>query len=51
MQFDFQYKQRVHNWLLHPVLKSKFSKIAEELLDNWQKKLENIPAANNSPIF
>lgn len=40
MIFDFQYKRKFHNWLLHPVLKGKFSKTAEELLDNWQNILE-----------
>ena len=41
MLFDFQYKRKYQNWLLHPLLKGKFSKTAEELLDNWQKMLEN----------
>lgn len=40
MLFEFQYKRKYQNWLLHPFLKSKFSKIAEELLGNWQKILE-----------
>ncbi|MBA3986895.1 MAG: SRPBCC family protein [Flavobacteriales bacterium] len=39
MLFDFQYKRKYQNWLLHPLLKGKFSKTAEELLDNWQKLL------------
>ncbi len=38
--FDFQYKHKYQNWLLHPILKGKFSKTAEELLNNWQKMLE-----------
>ena len=37
--FEFEYRKKFQNWLLHPILKRKFSKIAEELLDNWQKKL------------
>ena len=41
MLFDFRYKRKYQNWLLHPLLKGKFSKTAEELLDNWQKMLEN----------
>jgi len=41
MRFDFAYSRRIHNWLLHPFMKSKFNKICEELLDNWQRKLEN----------
>ncbi len=40
MLFDFQYKRNYQNWLLHPLLKGKFSKTAEALLDNWQKMLE-----------
>lgn len=40
MVFDFQYKRKFHNWLLHPLLKGKFSKTAEELLSNWQRTLE-----------
>ncbi len=40
MFFDFQYKRNYQNWLLHPFIKSKFSKTAEALLDNWQKTIE-----------
>ncbi len=40
MFFDFQYKRKYQNWILHPLLKGKFSKTAEELLNNWQKMLE-----------
>lgn len=40
MLFDFQYKRKYQNWLLHPILRGKFRKTAEELLDNWQKMLE-----------
>ncbi len=40
MQFDFQYKKRFQNILLHPFFRTRFFSIAEELLDNWQKKLE-----------
>lgn len=44
MVFEFQYKRKFQNWLLHPFLKGKFKKTAEELLDNWQSKLE-LPSA------
>lgn len=44
MLFEFEYKRKFQNWLLHPFLKGKFKKTAEELLDNWQIKLE-LPAA------
>lgn len=40
MIFEFEYKKKFQNWLLHPILKGKFSKTAEELLDNWQKQIE-----------
>ena len=40
MQFEFEYSQKSHNWLLHPILKGKFSKTAEDLLDNWQNQIE-----------
>ncbi len=34
MQFDFQYKKKFQNVLLHPFFRSKFHKIAGKLLDN-----------------
>lgn len=40
MLFEFQYKRKFQNWLLHHFLRAKFSKIAEDLLDNWQNILE-----------
>lgn len=40
MTFDFQYKRNYQNWLLHPFLKSRISKTAETLLDNWQRVIE-----------
>jgi ribosome-associated toxin RatA of RatAB toxin-antitoxin module len=41
MNFDFSYKKKYHNWLIHPMLKLKFTKIAEDLLDKWEKKILN----------
>ncbi len=41
MLFEFEYKKNFQNWLLHPILKGKFSKTAEDLLDNWQRQIEN----------
>jgi ribosome-associated toxin RatA of RatAB toxin-antitoxin module len=40
MLFEFQYKRNFQNWLIHPLLKGKFTKVANELLDNWQNNLE-----------
>lgn len=39
MVFEFQYKRKAFNVLLHPLMAPKFRSIAEELLDNWEKKL------------
>lgn len=39
--FDFQYKRSYQNWLFHPLMKGNFSKTIHELLDNWQKILED----------
>ncbi|KZS41094.1 hypothetical protein AWE51_23355 [Aquimarina aggregata] len=41
MTFNFTYKKKIYNLLIHPFMKKKFNKICEELLDNWQKELEN----------
>ncbi len=40
MRFDFQYNKKFQNVLLHPLFRTKFHKVAEELLDNWQAALE-----------
>ena len=40
MLFEFEYKRKFQNWLLHPILKGKFGKTAEKLLDNWQNQIE-----------
>jgi len=40
MLFEFEYSKKFHNWLLHPILKGKFSKTAEKILDNWQNDIE-----------
>jgi len=40
MIFEFKYKKKLYN-LLHPIMKIKFGKISNELLDNWQKMIEN----------
>jgi len=39
MIFEFTYKKKILN-LMHPIMKMKFKKISNELLDNWQKILE-----------
>lgn len=40
MEFEFEYKNKIQNFLLHPFLKYKFSKVGEILLDSWKKKIE-----------
>lgn len=40
LRFEFQYNKEIQNILLHPLFRTKFFKIAEELLDNWQSELE-----------
>lgn len=40
MYFEFQYKRKYQNVLLHPILKGKFQKTVNELLNNWQTMLE-----------
>ncbi|SHJ20584.1 type II toxin-antitoxin system RatA family toxin [Aquimarina spongiae] len=41
MVFEFEYKKPIQNIFVHPLMKYKFTKVCEELLDNWQKKIEN----------
>lgn len=40
LRFEFQYNQRFQNLLLHPFFRTKFFRVAEKLLDNWQRELE-----------
>ncbi|WP_062053276.1 type II toxin-antitoxin system RatA family toxin [Aquimarina longa] len=35
MMFDFAYKKKIHNIIIHPFMKKEFNKISNELLDNW----------------
>lgn len=40
LRFEFQYNKKILNIFLHPIFRTKFFKIAEELLDNWKRELE-----------
>ncbi len=40
LKFEFQYNKRYQNLLLHPFFRTKFFKVVEKLLDNWQRELE-----------
>ncbi len=39
MVFDFVFKQKIYNILIYPLMKKKFNKTCEELLDNWENIL------------
>ncbi len=41
MTFDFSYKSRWQNLVLHPFMKAQFDKICTELLENWRGKIEH----------
>ncbi|WP_282081245.1 type II toxin-antitoxin system RatA family toxin [Aquimarina algiphila] len=41
MVFEFEYKKAIQNILVHPLMKYKFTKVCKELLDNWQRMIEN----------
>jgi len=41
MVFEFEYKKAIQNILIHPFLKYRFTKVCEQLLDNWQNMIEN----------
>lgn len=40
LQFEFQYNKKLQNIFLHPLFRTKFFKVVKELLDNWQRELE-----------
>ena len=42
MIFEFRYKQPYQKLLVHPLLTPRFKKIAKDLLENWQKKMEYV---------
>jgi ribosome-associated toxin RatA of RatAB toxin-antitoxin module len=39
MCFAFKYEKSIYNYWVHPFLRRKFSKTAEELLDKWERKM------------
>jgi ribosome-associated toxin RatA of RatAB toxin-antitoxin module len=41
MIFEFQYKRDAFNLLVHPMMAPKFRNICEELLNNWERMLNN----------
>lgn len=40
MHFELTYKYKILNIIAHPFIKSKFNKICNELLDNWEKEIQ-----------
>lgn len=40
MLFEFEYKHPLQALLIHPFMGSWFSGVCEELLDNWERKIE-----------
>ena len=48
--FEFTYRYKILNILVHPFLRAKFNKITEELLDNLQQKLEIKGEGNCFPL-
>lgn len=38
--FVFRYRRKFQNWLIHPILRVKFGKTVEQLLNNWQDQME-----------
>ena len=41
MTYEFEYKKPIQNILIHPLMKYRFTKVCKELLDNWQKMIED----------
>ncbi len=40
LKFEFRFKRKILNILLHPLMAPKFRSIVKELLDNWEEKLK-----------
>lgn len=40
MIFEFEYSKKIMNVVFHPIMKLKFRKICDELLDNWQNVIQ-----------
>jgi len=41
MTFEFEYKKAIQDVLVHPFMKNKFTKVCEELLNNYENLIEN----------
>ena len=43
LSFEVDFKNKLVGWLIYPLLKIKYVKVCEQLLDNWQAKLLGKP--------
>uniref|UniRef100_UPI003742D91A type II toxin-antitoxin system RatA family toxin n=1 Tax=Changchengzhania lutea TaxID=2049305 RepID=UPI003742D91A len=50
MEFEFEYSKKIHNIILHPLLKLKFTKVCLEIMDNWQSILETKVRKHNKDV-
>lgn len=41
MTFEFQFRKKFQNWLMYPLIKNKFQKVGEDLLNSWMYQIEN----------
>ncbi|MEZ5016973.1 MAG: SRPBCC family protein [Flavipsychrobacter sp.] len=40
MHFDFIYKYKIYNVIIHPIMRCRFKNSCEQLLDNWEQQVE-----------
>ncbi len=41
MDFEVEFRNVVIGWLVYPFMKKEFLLVCEELLDNWQRKIQS----------
>ncbi|WP_420387657.1 SRPBCC family protein [Roseivirga sp.] len=41
MTFEFQFRKKFQTWLIYPLMKNKFQKVGEDLLNSWMYQIEN----------
>lgn len=40
LDFEFRYKKAIHHIIVHPFLRSWFTKVCKQLLTNWQEQIK-----------
>lgn len=50
MRFDVEFNNRFYGWLIFPLMKMKYMKICEQLLDNWQAAIEKEAGSTQSQM-